>query len=292
MPTTDEQYGAVLTAVARHTHTDYVIAIPSYRRADRLPSRTLTTLERLGLNERERVTVFVDEDEADVYRAALDDGWQVAVAPRGLVPTRRFYCHDYYPPGTPIINMDDDIDEVLARTDGGKTIPWQGTLDQLAAMGFGMCDGLGVGLWGICGYNNGLYMHDEAVAGLRYILGAVFGTFGGHTNGLESDDIPESGEDFERSLHYFTHDGAVVRLDWLSQRTTNFAAGGIRARLGGYAERDRDHASKLRAIALRYPKLVGKVYRKADGTTNLRLKDITTLRVPRAALESAAHEHR
>lgn len=285
----DEQYGAVLAQLRAEAADppDYVVAVPSYRRADTIGHRTLATLERLRVDP-QRVTVFTaDEGEADTYDRAIGQRWTVAVGRPGLVGCRRYYSNVHYPAGTPILNLDDDVDDLLARTPDNRVAPWQGSLDQLAALGFGACRALGVGLWGVNGYANGLYMHDEAVAGLRYICGIIHGTFAGDRDANPDDEVPMSGEDFARTLRVFTAQGAVLRLDWLAPKTVYFGPGGMRDALGGDEDRARDHASQLRAIALRYPRLVSKVYRKADGNTNLKLKVVTSLRVPRASMERA-----
>lgn len=286
--TPDEAYGAVLDAIREHAHDDYRIAIPSYRRADQLGRRTLTTIDRLKV-DRERVTVFAsDEQEADRYDDALAGAWSVVVGRPGLVACRRWYSTEHYPAGMPVLSLDDDIDDLLARTPDSQLEPWTGTVDQLAAMGFGMCRALDTSLWGINGFTNGLYMHDEAVAGLRYICGIAHGCFAGDPAYCPDGSEPDSGEDFMRALRTYTEHGAVVRLDWLGPKTVYFGPGGMCATFTSRDERDRVHASTLRAIALRYPKLVTKTYRKRDGTTNLRLRDVTALRVSRAAMESAA----
>lgn len=278
--TVDELYGDVLDALASATVPAYQVAIPSYMRPDECAYRTLATLDRLHVDH-DRVTVFVaDDHQADAYTEAVGDDWRIVVAKPGLAACRQWYSDEHYPPGTRILNMDDDVLDILARDpDTTKLAPWTGTVDLLATMGWTIADVTRVQLWGISAVENGFYMADEAVIGLRYICGIVHGTRAGDQ--LNHSEL-SSGADFVRSIRQFRAHG-VLQLRWLTPHTVYFAPGGMQAELGGEAERAADHASRLRVIARTYPK-DARLVTKATGP-NLRLRAVTHLRIPRATIE-------
>lgn len=282
---TDEVYGAVLTSVRAHVGCGYAVAIPSYRRAGRIGACTLATLDRLRL-DRDRVTVFVaDEAEADEYRAALDDAWRVVVACHGQGACRQWYSNNYYPAGTRLLNLDDDLDALLARA-GTRAALWEGTIDDIAAIGFGMSAALGTTLWGTSGFTNALYMHDEAIAGLRFIISVLYGSYAGDQVCAPSDLVVDPAGDSFRVLRAYAAYGSVVRLDWLGPKTTYYAEGGLNGHYGGSEARERAKASQMRRLALQYPQWT-RLLTDKGGITQLKVKSMTMLRVPRASLENA-----
>ena len=284
--TDDELYGDVLTRVAHRARrpTPYQIAVPSYQRADTIARRTLATLERLHVDA-DRITVFAaTAAEAEAYRDACDVS--VVVARPGLFKCRRYYSDVHYPPGTRILNLDDDVDGLWVKADT-KLVAYVGTLDHLAGIGFAMCEAVGAQLWGFAAAANAFYMADEAVAGLRYICGIAHGTIAGDPVNNPVGRSLSSGQDFERSLTSYRTYGNVVRIGWIAPKTVYFAPGGMQAELGGKDERAADHAARLAEIAHRHPRLA-RVVQKAGGVPNLRLASKTSVRVPRQSLEHAA----
>lgn len=262
---------------------NYQVAIPSYRRAEGV-QKTLGTLDRLAV-DRDRVTVWVaDGAEAEQYRAALP-GWRVDVSAPGLVASRRAYSAAY-PPRTPLLNFDDDVEDILALTDG-KLAPWNGSIHALASIGFGTCRALGLGLWGVSAAANAFYLDDSLSVGLRYICGILHGTRAGDPD-VTTLDRPanSSGEDFETTLRSFRRYNGVARINWLTVKTRYFAPGGMQAELGGKDERNRQHDECLREIAARFQGLAT-VVTKAGGVTNLKLRTVSRCKVSRSVLEEA-----
>ena len=254
---------------------NYTINVPSYQRADTVEAKTLATLDRHGI-DRQRVTVWVaNEQERTTYAAALGDRWAIQIAAPGLVPARIAY-HQHHPKGTPIVNIDDDVTRILVA-DGKKLTDFKGNLDAFFNDAFATCEAEGARLWGINAAANPLYMNHRYTVGLRYNIGAMFGSYAGDpifTHTARSGE--SSGEDFETTLMAFTRDGATVRYDGVTIRTAYFASGGIDAELAaqGIADRQTDHHRRLTQIAAAYPGLAS-TYTKAGGVTNIRLKPIT-----------------
>lgn len=261
---------------------DYQIAIPSYDRAETCQTKTLATLQSMGVNA-DRVTVFVaDEAQKEIYDEQLGGDWRTVVAEFGLYRARRF-IHEHYHQGTRLLNFDDDIQGFFEKR-GKEMQPYFGTVDDLATDGFIQCEAAGAKLWGVYPVNNGFFMNDQTVVGLRYIIGAVFGSYAGDEVFLGKRPQQSSGEDYETTLRSFLIHGKVVRLEYLSFKTAYFAKGGMDSELktNGIADRAHDHTRALTDIASRHPELA-RTYKKAKNVTNLRLKNITLAKIPRQA---------
>ena len=256
---------------------DYQIAVPSYKRADVCVKATLSTLKRHGADF-DRVTVFTaTEAETELY--------QQAIAAAGLRPNvvmgvpglcrQRVLISKYYDEGTPILSLDDDVFSLHA-VDKDKTLhPFEGDLSRLAAKGFELCRRTKARLWGIYPVSNGYFMHQTISIGLRYIEGAFFGSFAGDPVWTGDDrKMLSSGEDFENTLRSFALYKGVIRFDGVCFKTRYFAPGGMESELGGKANRMADHETQLRRIASEHSKLA-KVYRKSNGTLNIKLRPIT-----------------
>ena len=255
---------------------DYQVAIPSYRRPQRLMTETLSTLKRHSVPI-DRVTVFVaDKNELSKYQFVAEQaGFNVnfVVSEPGLINSRIWYSTKHYELGTPVLNLDDDIHDIVQK-DENKTIPLTGGLDRLIRKGFQTCRNTGAKLWGINAVNNGMFMDHTISIGLRYICGIFHGNFAGDPALYEKRVRDSSGEDFETTLRFFRKYKGVVRLDGFAPITKYFAEGGIQAELGGKAERETDHHRALSDIAKRHSSFA-KLYVKAGSVPNIRLKTVT-----------------
>jgi hypothetical protein len=261
---------------------DYQIAIPSYKRAEICRDKTLATLVRHKADP-ERITVFVaNEEEYAEYTKVLPSNIKIVVGVPKLWPQRHWYNTQHYPKGTRILNLDDDISafKMLAKD---KLAEYDGTIDDLARLGFSTCEEHGARLWGIGAVENAFYMADTITVGLRYICGIVHGSYAGDTSVTNPKRSQKSsGEDFETTLRAFVDYGAVVRIDYLCPSTKYFAQGGIDAELkdSGQPDRQVDHTETLKDIVARFPDLAS-LKTKANGVVNIRLKPITYVKISR-----------
>lgn len=261
---------------------DYRIAIPSYKRPEILKKATLATLERYGVDPT-RITIFVaNEAEREAYEAVLGHSYAIVVGVIGKVHQQRFY-HRWYPTGTPLLNLDDDLYNIRQKI-GEKLEDYTGTIDEIVKIGFQICEESGAKLWGINPVSNGFFMGDYAVIGLRYICGNVYGNYAGDPAiiGEDREYDGSSGDDYETTLRSWVQNGRVARIEWLCPVTKYFAGGGIDAELKsrGIEDRQIDHKIALENIATRYP-MLATVYTKAGGVTNLRLRALTERKVAR-----------
>ena len=239
-------------------------------------TETLSTLKRHGI-PLSLVTVFVaDANERSKYEfVAKQAGYDInlVVSEPGLINSRIWYSTKHYEPGTPILNLDDDIHDIVQKQDN-KTVSLKNGLDRVIRKGFQICKNTGAKLWGINAVSNGMFMDHTISIGLRYICGIFHGNFAGDPALHEKRVRDSSGEDFETTLRFYRRYKGVIRLDGFAPITKYFAEGGIQAELGGKSERDQDHHRALADIAKRHSSLAT-LYTKAGSVPNIRLKRVT-----------------
>jgi hypothetical protein len=249
----------------------YRIAIPSYHRADRIDRLTLKVLAEGGV-DMSRVDVWVaSEEERTLYRPVVEP-FGARVRSHGLGPglgRTRNVIADAYPAGTQLLELDDDIRMLCQAVDAKKLVPVT-DIHRWIEKGFEIADGL---LWCIYPAANAFYMSPTTIrtTGLWYAEGAWFG----YTVAPESDRahqrvLTDHAEDFERSIKFFQHDGAVRRLDMLTVRTAFWTEPG-----GMQDTRTKDNISAgIEHVCGTYPGYA-KSFTTKQGRLNIRLRSFT-----------------
>lgn len=238
--------------------TSYKVAIPSYKRSETLKKKTLALLARHNIDPK-RVTIFVaNESERKIYEKALNDSpyKNLVVGELGITQIRNFMWN-FYPEGTPVLFIDDDIKELLMFPAGispsqdeekPDLIPVQHLERDLIATGFNMMREHSSYIWGIYAANNDYFMKNRVAVGLYYIIASFYGAIIRHGKDLEcgTDDK----EDYERSVQHFIKDGRVVRLDFATADTAYYKEpGGMNAtRTGNTVSKGAEYMLK------KYPK--------------------------------------
>lgn len=224
---------------------DYAIAIPSYHRADTLPVKTLALLKRLGA-DLGRVTVFVADGHEEANYRATCPGLRIVVGEPGMRAIRNF-IQSYYPEGTPVLNLDDDLQDLHRRLNPTTSVPlkdWDWVPNAFQA-----AKNEGASLWGIYPIVNPLFMKNTVTTDLRYIIGALWGLWNTHDPAtyVTLDDK----EDFERTLKFYLKDGKVLRVNYLGIKSNYYGEAG-----GMQVERtpERVTASGI-TLLQRYPEL-------------------------------------
>jgi hypothetical protein len=197
----------------------YRIAIPSYHRADRIGRLTFAVLREGGV-DMSRVDVWVASEEERVAYAPVCAEAGVNLLVHGLGPglaRTRNAIADAYPAGTQLLELDDDIRVIVQAVDKKNLVP----TDQIHGWiekGFELARGL---LWCVYPAANAFYMNPSGYRsrGLWYAEGAWFGYTVPEGDRSWTHVGTDHAEDFERSIKFFQHDGAVVRLDMLACRT-------------------------------------------------------------------------
>ena len=196
---------------------EYVIAIPTYKR----PSiKTMEYIKRECIPS-ELVTIFVaDMTEYDLYYAQWGDEYKIVVGVLGIANQRNFIT-SYYPAGTYVVSMDDDIRDLYHMKGVGFNVWIQECLDWMHT-----CE---IGLIGLNPTTNiywrTLSRAPEFQSG-RYLAIGVFHIYriNASIKPLEFDFI----EDYERSIKYLYHDGAVGRYNGVVLQHTGWSSGGLK----------------------------------------------------------------
>lgn len=224
------------------------IAIPSYKRPERLRDATLAMLKEHGVPA-SCITVFVATKEEEArYKEVVPTslyGKMVVVGKPGVMIVRNFVT-DYYPRDSMVVSMDDDISALLMKE--GKKLYEVPDIKQLLKMGFDLCKSSGRNIWGIYPIANHFFMKDEPSFDLKFLIGHFFGMI----NKKVFTHIDYK-EDYERSIAYALEDGGVVRFNNIAAKTVFGSAGGVGK---SAAERIPIYKKEIAFLQKKYPGLV------------------------------------
>lgn len=257
----------------RKAGVDYVIAIPSYKRADAIKTKTLAVLQHYKISP-SKIHIFVaDEDEAQIYRKALDPGTyaKIIVAVKGGAPARNFITN-YFPIGKKIVCFDDDLTSLIEYDE--STPRHERPLRSLEAViqrGFAECETHGCRLWGVYPSANGFFMKDTVSTDLKFIHGCCFGIV---NPGLKQLRLPGNGEkdDYYRSLRMFELDGCVVRLNFVAPKTSVYKIpGGLQA----HPDRAKREKEMVELLMKEFPDWVKLNPRRKSGFMEIRIGEFT-----------------
>ncbi len=188
--------------------------------------KTLRLLADRGVPP-EVVRLYVTPDQLDGYRSAVDPGLVAEVLPGayGLAAQRR-HVTLAYPEGTPLVQLDDDVADVRRRMDEKRHEP-VGDLAAWFEKAFAVTAEHGARLWGVYPVLNPMFMHDRVRVGLVFCLGQLWGVFNAQAPELQVQ--LDQKEDYERTLRFYTEDGAVVRHEDVATKSRMYAKGGMQA---------------------------------------------------------------
>ena len=250
--------------------SDYIVAIPSYKRAETLRDKTLATLKEHRIPA-ERIHVFVaTPEEKQRYEATLEAGTygKLIVAIPGMAAVRNFIT-GHYPIGQRIVNIDDDIKGFLEFSETARRheMPLR-NLDGFIRRAFAESQKTGFRLWGIYPVPNGFFMRaGEPSIDLKYIIGAFWGI----TNpGIDVLKVTiDDKEDYLRSLIMYVADGGVLRFRDVAPKTAYYKEAG-----GMQEERTKNRVTKsAEALHRAFPDLTKLNATKKSGFLELRLRD-------------------
>jgi len=243
---------------------DYVVAIPSYRRADVLAVSTLPMLLERGVPI-DRIYVFVGTDQEIVdYHSGLPVGTQVVKGAPGMAGNRNAIAR-YFPDGAAVCQFDDDITDVRRLVDAKTTAPVM-DLDGFIQTAFEATADAGLSMWGVYPTLNPFWMSQRVTFGLRFLVGCMWGVFNRQAEQLVLDEK----EDYERTLRRWSADGGVVRFDYVAPKNRTYKTpGGCQASHDRIA-RSADSAAYLMA---QYPGLVALNPRRKGAHTEILLKE-------------------
>jgi hypothetical protein len=233
----------------------FEIAVPSYNRVATFRDKTYLFLQRHELLE--NTTVFVVPEEEGIYKNAFPD-LRVVVGVKGLGHQRKF-IYDYYPEGTQICQLDDDVQTIIDET--RKEL---NSLRYLITYGFELLEKEDCRLWGIYPVSNPFFFKPDYSTELKFIFGVFFGILKkGETHPVCLQDK----EDVYRSCWYYKQDQKVVRLNSYAPITkycTN---------KGGIQRTSESVEDSVREICQEFPDYTTPYIRKRNMHPEIRLKD-------------------
>jgi len=249
--------------------TDWVIAIPSYKRAETLRDKTLAVLRKYRIPA-DRIHVFVaNKEEYDTYKSTLDPSSyaHMHIAEPGMAAVRN-YITRFFPIGKAIFNMDDDIRGFIEYSASGRRNerPLRSLSDAITA-GFRDATVSGFRLFGFYPVANGYFMKPDAPStDLRYIIGSVWGIINpGPILTVTIDDK----EDYLRSVIMYVLDGGMLRYNNIAPQSAYYKEPG-----GMQEERTMKRIeASAKAMVAAFPDLVKINLTKKSGMPEVRLRD-------------------
>ena len=253
--------------------TEYIVAIPSYKRAEVCRDKTLAMLHHHKIPASKIFVYVANNEELADYEKVLDKTLfnKLVVGKKGLVPQRQFIMSKW-PEGKHIVFFDDDvakIDMTLSPMFKGKS------LDAFFKAAFGECNKQHSYIWGVYPVFNPFFRkgRDEISTCLNYIVGAFYGIINRpNLAAIQLTITKENGqkEDVERTLKYFINDGIVLRFNKIGFITKYYGKSGG---LGTFDDRLKPMLEASKKLLAKYGEY-GSMSTKKTGMTEFRLRKI------------------
>ena len=242
----------------------YVVAIPSFKRYNEITKKTLPTLKK-GKVDKNKIYVFVaNVTEEKLYKEKMDPNsyGKIVVGKKGLVPQRR-YISQYFPKGTHIVSMDDDVQNMIRLTKDDK-LKHITNLDSFFKKAFQTLKKKDLYLWGVYPVKNNLFMKRKTTTDLRFVIGVVHGYINRHSKDLYPSLKSVGKEDIEQSILFYLKDGGVLRFNDITFSTVFNAPGGLGT------DRYQMNKNAQEYLVKTYPGIAKPKFRK-DGTPEITL---------------------
>ena len=252
---------------------DYVVCIPSYKRAETCNEKTLKMLKNNKISASKIYVYVANDEEYKEYLKVLDKKLynKLIVGIKGLVPQRQFIM-EQWKEGQHIVFFDDDVQSIdlsISKLFKGKT------LDYFFKYAFKECVANKSSIWGVYPVYNPFFREarDETSTCLNYIVGAFYGIINRpKLKSIQLSITKENGqkEDVERTIKYFIEDGIVLRFNRVGFVTKYYGKSGG---LGTFEDRLKPMLEASNKIKAAYPDY-GNISTKKTGMTEFKLKKI------------------
>ena len=206
---------------------NYVIAVPSYNRAEILKTKTLKMLARYKIDPK-CITVFCANAQEKVKYSQIllkETYGKIVVGKIGVMAIRNFITN-YYPKNMYVISLDDDIDwfDELAGTPENPFWKPIKSFKKVIQKAYQVMKENNYHMWGIYPNRNAPYssVMKPISLDLKFLIGHCFGFI----NQKVLTHINYK-EDYERSLEYAIMDGGVVRFNHICAKTKFGIPGGV-----------------------------------------------------------------
>jgi len=264
---------------------DYIVCIPSYKRAQLCNEKTLTTLHKNKI-PKEKIYVYVaNQEEYKVYKETLDPTMfkKIVVGKKGLVQQREFIMYSW-PEGKHLVFMDDDLAKIdLSLSPKFKNL----SLDSFIKNAFEITEKEGAFLWGVYPVYNPFFRkaREERSTCLNYIVGAFYGVI---NRPLKKDldliltKANGQKEDVERTLKYFIADGKVIRFNKVGFETKYY---GKEGGLGRFEDRLKPMKEASEKLLKNYGEY-GSIKVRGNGMTEFVLRKVVSVKEKEGQMKS------
>lgn len=226
------------------------IVIPSYDKPEILKNNTLNMLRNQNVPSTKIDIFLANSAEKKRYESIIPKDLynKMIVGKKGLLTQLRFIKH-YYPEGSELIRMDDDLkmvfkkkyskksfeDGKISRKQYNKIIKI--SLPPFFTKAFELLKKKDLTLWGINKVqNNPYFMTDGYTTDLRFIVGNIYGWINDYDKKYDwtlSSPLNYTNEDIEKTLKHYIADGGVLRFnDYGYTMVPNLSEGGIQSDIG------------------------------------------------------------
>ena len=274
---------------------NYVVAIPTYKRADTISQNSLGVLHKRGISKNKIYLFLANEKEKKIYQKKVPSKMygHLIVGKLGLKNQRNFIT-DYFKEGQMIVEMDDDIGEIYKLQTGKekkdnklleltkldiffkdsfyRLLNHNTSLDKSKYKWNQMGGGnTGAHLWGIYPVDNPYFMQPKITDDLRFIVGPMWGKINRKYKKLKLT-IDEK-EDVERTLKHYKEDGSVFRFNNVTIKTNYYKTkGGMQSE---NKDRQKEALKSAHYLVKKYPKLATLYLKKKSGHPEVKLRDRT-----------------
>jgi len=197
---------------------EFEIAIPSYQRAKKLKESTLAYLESQGI-PKEKITIFVKNAEERLAYAEEISGVQLVICNTKNLSEKKSFINKYYPLGTRVVSMDDDIQKVYFLQDNQP-------LHSFIVRMFDLLGAEKCSVWGIYPVHtsNLYYLKDRVAIGLNFLIGQLYGYI--NTGVVYPSELYVKSDKW-LSLNQYVLEGKTLRYEGAVCKTKNFGPGGL-----------------------------------------------------------------
>lgn len=243
---------------------DYVVAIPTYNRADVVAKKSLQTLKNGKVNKNKIYLFVANKEEENKYKDLVpkDLYHKIVVGKLGITNQRKFISK-YFPVGKYIVSMDDDVEELL-KMKNEKSFEKVRDINKFFIEAYHLLKKEGLYIWGIYPVRNPFFMKKKVTTDLKFIIGVLYGYINRKLKQLEPSNHAETKEDYDQSILYYKKDGGVLRFNYITPKTKFNAEGGLGT---DRFERNRNAANYLKK---EYPDIITIFHRK-NGMTEVKL---------------------
>ena len=256
---------------------NYIICIPSYKRAKMCNEKTLDLLYKNKINKQLIYIYVANQEEYDEYNKILNKNFynKLIIGVKGIALQREF-IYNYWPIGQHLMFLDDDINKLdfsLSNLFKNKT------LNYLIKYGFNECKKTNAYIWGIYPVYNPFFRKNkqEISTSLKFIIGAFYGVINRpHIKNIKNIlAIKHNGqkEDVESSIRYFIEDGIILRFNRIGFLTKYYnPQGGI----GSFQQRLKPMKEAAKRLNEFFP-MYGNISIRKNNMHEFKLKNIPSI---------------